>query len=230
VSITTLAERAVADSPSHRELLAGQKAETRRRILAAARKVFLGSGFMEANLSEVARVAGVGKGTLYRHFETKGDLYVAMLSEHGGSFLREMAEAFDPHAPTLTQIEQLGRFYLAFWKRHPEHFQLIWAVQNRDVVGSFSRERNDRLREVFEQPLRLLAALIRTGIEQGTVRPVDPWNSANALALSANAVAGPVVTHARPIVERDLDQVYEQLLDLFLAGLAMPPAGSSRPR
>lgn len=230
LSSLDLREREAEDSPPNREPLAGQKAKTHRRILAAARGIFLRSGFTDANLNEVARAAGVGKGTLYRHFENKGELYVATLSEHGSAFLREMTEALDPRAPALEQIAQVGRFYLGFWERHPEHFQLIWAVQNRHVVGDLSPELMGHVRQVFERPLRLLEALIRAGIEQGTIRPVDPWNSANALALSANAVVGPIVTRARPVVKRDMHDVYRQLLDLFLAGLAAATEADSTPR
>ena len=57
---------------------AEKKAKSRRRILDAARDVFFRDGFMTANLDEVAERAGVAKGTLYRYFESKADLYVAV--------------------------------------------------------------------------------------------------------------------------------------------------------
>ena len=60
-----------------------RKAESRRRILESARDVFFRDGFMAANLDEVADKAGVAKGTLYRYFESKADLYVAVLADNG---------------------------------------------------------------------------------------------------------------------------------------------------
>ena len=60
-----------------------KKAESRRRILESAREIFFRDGFMSANLDEVAEKAGVAKGTLYRYFESKADLYVAVLADHG---------------------------------------------------------------------------------------------------------------------------------------------------
>jgi AcrR family transcriptional regulator len=217
------------ESLSYRAVLADQKAETRRRILSSARAVFLRSGFMDANLNEVAASAGVGKGTLYRHFENKGELYVAMLSENGDAFAREMAETLDPRASVLKQIEQVGHFYLAFWERHPEHFQIIWALQNRELIGPLTPELMDHVQRVFEAPLRFLEGLIRRGIDEGDLRPVDPWNAANVLALSANAVVGPIVTGATHVVKRDMRAVYGQLQDLFLAGLAADPEATAQP-
>ncbi len=62
-----------------------RKAQSRRRILESARDVFFRDGFMAANLDEVAERAGVAKGTLYRYFDSKADLYVAVLAENGGA-------------------------------------------------------------------------------------------------------------------------------------------------
>ena len=132
------AEKRENGPPSYRDRLVEQKNETRRRILASARKVFLASGYMDANLNEIARGADVGKGTLYRHFASKGELYLAMLSEHGEDLLREMAEVLDGDGPVLKQIEGMAHFYLDFWSRHPEHFQIIHAVQHADWVGPLS--------------------------------------------------------------------------------------------
>jgi AcrR family transcriptional regulator len=199
------------------------KGETRRRILAAARRVFLRDGFADANLNEVASLAGVGKGTLYRHFENKGELYVAMLTERHGCFLEELRGVLDAKAPAPRQIDALARFYLDFWLRNREQFQVIWAVQNRKIVGPLSRELLDHVRLVFEGPLRLLEGLIRTGIGRGEIRPCDPWSTANAIAMGANALVGPIVTEAPQVVDRDLRAAYASYCELVLAGLAAPP-------
>jgi AcrR family transcriptional regulator len=199
------------------------KGETRRRILAAARRVFLRDGFADANLNEVANLAGVGKGTLYRHFENKGELYVAMLTEHGTCFVEQLRGVLDPKAPVPRQIDQLARFYLDFWLRNREQFQVIWAVQNRQLVGPLSRELLDHVKLVFEGPLRLLEGLIRTGIARGEIQPCDPWNTANAIAMGANALVGPIVTGAPQVVDRDVRAVYARFCELTLAGLAAAP-------
>jgi AcrR family transcriptional regulator len=204
---------------SYRQQLADQKRQTRGRILASAREVFLRSGFKDANLNEVARGADVGKGTLYRHFESKGELYMAMLSQNGETLAREMAEVIDVDGPALKQIEQIAHFYLEFWQRNPDHFQLVRAAQNRELVGELSPELMAHLRRVFETPLRALEALIRRGIARGEIRAVDPWNTANALALGTNGVVGPMLGDPLPVVDRDLRAVYRQLQDVLIAGL-----------
>jgi AcrR family transcriptional regulator len=200
----------------------GQRAETRKRILSAARPIFLRHGLAEANLNDVARAAGVGKGTLYRHFASKGELYVAVLSEHGERFIEELRDVLDPEAPALVQIEQLGRFYLDFWLRHPAHFEIVWAMQKVDLVGPLSPTLLAHVRTFFERPIRLLEQLLRAGIERGELRTCDPWNTANAIAIAGNALVGQVVGSLKSPVQRDPRAVFEQLLELTLAGLARP--------
>ena len=76
------------ETPLRRDARArSARPQSRRRILDAAREVFFRDGFMEANLDEVASGAGVAKGTLYRYFDTKAELYVAVLA-HNGEHLR----------------------------------------------------------------------------------------------------------------------------------------------
>ena len=53
----------------------------RRQIMDGARRVFLGDGFDGASMNDIARVAGVSKGTLYVYFESKEQLFEAMIRE-----------------------------------------------------------------------------------------------------------------------------------------------------
>ena len=53
----------------------------RRQVMDGARKVFLADGFDAASMNEIARVAGVSKGTLYVYFDSKEDLFAALIRE-----------------------------------------------------------------------------------------------------------------------------------------------------
>lgn len=71
------------------------KARTRRRILDAARAVFERQGFHAASLDQVAREAGFTKGAVYSAFDSKADLFFALLAERAESrraALRQVAE------------------------------------------------------------------------------------------------------------------------------------------
>lgn len=59
---------------------AGQDPEKRGQILAGAREVFFDRGFDAASMGDIARVAGVSKGTLYVYFQNKEDLFAALVA------------------------------------------------------------------------------------------------------------------------------------------------------
>src|SRR5258708_33682117 len=62
-------------------ILADQDSAKRRQIIEGARRVFLAQGFDAASMGEIARAAGVSKGTLYVYFESKERLFDAIVGE-----------------------------------------------------------------------------------------------------------------------------------------------------
>src|SRR5436853_5369027 len=67
------------DRPQAPEM--GGDSAKRRQILEGARRVFLAQGFDAASMGEIARAAGVSKGTLYVYFENKEELFAAIVRE-----------------------------------------------------------------------------------------------------------------------------------------------------
>jgi len=70
---------AATESPLH--LVGEEESAKRRQILDGARKVFLNLGFDGASMGEIARSAGVSKGTLYVYFADKSRLFEAIVEE-----------------------------------------------------------------------------------------------------------------------------------------------------
>lgn len=69
------------DGPPPVELAPGQDPKKRRQILEGARKVFHANGFDGASMNDIARAAGVSKGTLYVYFENKERLFLDLIAE-----------------------------------------------------------------------------------------------------------------------------------------------------
>ena len=146
---------AVAAPPRRGE----KRAIQRQRILESARAVFFRDGFMAANLDEVASVAGVAKGTLYRYFENKAELYVAVLSVNGDAFERKMRDTIEPGLPPAEQVRRMSRFYIEHWTAHREYFQIFWALENEPVIGELPDAVVAQVTALWEQCLELLAGV-----------------------------------------------------------------------
>jgi AcrR family transcriptional regulator len=69
---------------------AEKREANRARILAAARKVFGVRGFHAATIEEIAEEAGLSNGAIYYNFESKGDLFLALLEERANERIRHM--------------------------------------------------------------------------------------------------------------------------------------------
>lgn len=95
-------------------------AATRAVIIAAGRRAFIDNGFERTRMIDVARNAGLAKGTLYLHFATKEALFEAILHKVVGSPLGDLAIAPGPDqtvrefilaaaVPALRELEASGR-------------------------------------------------------------------------------------------------------------------------
>jgi len=125
-------------SPSAEESLESAK---RRQILEGARKVFLAQGFDGASMGEIAKVAGVSKGTLYVYFDSKERLFEALTTEEKRG-LAEVLFQLDADDPDVRAV--LTKLGLSYLRRMgtPEHISSI-----RMVIGA--AEKFPRLGQAF---------------------------------------------------------------------------------
>ena len=167
--------------------------DTRMRILKAAREIFFRDGFADTNLDEVASRAEVGKGTLYRHFESKAELYVAVLAAGGAVFDDGMRAACEQGATSLERLRSIGRFYRRYWSEHPDYFFIFSVLHFQDYIGQLSPALLAEVRSIWERPLRRLEQVIADGVRRGELRPCDPWVMANVIWRTGNSAVAALV-------------------------------------
>ena len=207
---------------SARERREERKAESRRRILESARDVFFRDGFMEANLDEVAQKAGVAKGTLYRYFDSKAELYVAVLADNAEIFEQRMREVVDTaECPPPELIRRLGRFYFAHWMRNPDYFQIFWAIENQSVIGELPDGVTAEVTRLWEKCVGMLAEVIQRGVAEGDFAPCDAWEVADILWTLTNGLIQTQASGARrKLRRRPLEDTFTDAVELVLRGLA----------
>jgi len=200
-----------------------RKAQSRQQILTSAREVFFRDGFMAANLDEVAESAGVAKGTLYRYFDSKADLYVAVLADNGDAFTQRMKEVVANAASGIEQVQGLSHFYYDYWTSHPEYFQIFWAIDNLSLIGELPPEAVKAVSELWEQNLSILSAALERAVAEGSLVECDPWEVAQILWVTANAlIQSDGIDPRRELRRLPLDQVFHDAIRYILRGLASP--------
>jgi AcrR family transcriptional regulator len=123
IGVWTMAEEVTPrpGRPKDEALIARRQDE----ILSVAAQVFAQQGFRQTDVQVVADQLGVGKGTIYRYFPTKGDLFLAAVDRG----MRQLKECIDAGIAGVSEpLEQMTtalRIYLAFFDEHPEVVELI---------------------------------------------------------------------------------------------------------
>ncbi len=149
----------------------------RRLLLAVARQRFAEQGVAATSMQEIARAAGVGQGTLYRHFAHKGELCLALAQDDIAEFQARLSTVIgdrgDGLAP-LTRLEVLISERVQLMERHLPLFAAM------DEAGTNPR-RGDRLRG-----------------------PFDTWVHEQVIALLTEAVAHKEVADLDVAVTADL--------------------------
>ena len=135
-------------STSGRRLM--RRAERRRQILAAAKRAFLQSGFAATGLEDVAGHAEVTKALIYRHFDTKADLYRAALDD-----TRASVRSATGGADQLGE-ESFGAL-VAVAGEDPDGFRLLFRHAAREPeFRAYAEEFQGRAATVAERYLREL--------------------------------------------------------------------------
>jgi AcrR family transcriptional regulator len=101
-----------------------------RQILAGARKVFLRDGFDGASMNDIARVAGVSKGTIYVYFPSKEALFAALVREDK-RLQAESLGAYDDHDGPVEQVLRrmgLGLMDVMLQQDHVAQARTVIAV------------------------------------------------------------------------------------------------------
>jgi AcrR family transcriptional regulator len=140
----------------------------RTEILKAASDVFARKAFHEVRTDEIAEEAGVGKGTLYRYFPTKDDLFYASVLAGFDELDRVLESLRTRDDPPAETVAQLAREVLRiFWSR-PSFYMILHSDPRRFRL----REREMRRRR--DGLVRFVRETVARGAARGDFRAVDP--------------------------------------------------------
>ena len=160
--------------------------ESATRILEVARRRFETFGYRRTNIAEIASDAGVAAGTIYRHFKNKEDLLRQVVEQSLGGWLEEARSILGGEGTATERITRLGQASVEFNKR----YGLLDAVlvRDRDIIfAPLIDELHDKL---LEENVAMMAEVLRQGVEDGSVRPVDPEKAAFILFVAGQALFG----------------------------------------
>ncbi|WP_320671994.1 TetR/AcrR family transcriptional regulator [Patulibacter defluvii] len=160
---------------------------TRARLLEAAHDVTAESGYGAASVTAIAARAGVATGTLYRHFPSKGHLFVDLFRRVCGGEIAAMQQAAD--RPGATAGERIEEVLATFAARALQNPRLAWALLAEPLDPLVEAERL-----AYRRTYRtLLAQLLRQAIDGGEIPDQDvEFTAAAVVGGVGEALVGPL--------------------------------------
>jgi len=192
---------------------AQQVAHSRRQeeILEKAVLLFAAHGYADTDTQFLADQLQVGKGTLYRYFASKEELFLAAV-DFGMRKLHERVRAWvDQAVEPMDRIRQGVRGYLAFFVENPEVVELM--IQERAIFRDQRRSTYFQRRDEFAKQWQ---ELYRQLITEGLLRDMPPERISNILS---ELLYGAMFTNFFSGRVPDFESQADEIMDVVLEGI-----------
>ena len=201
---------------------AERKADTRERLVTAARRIFGRRGYHAASVDEVAREAGFTTGAIYSNFHGKEGLFLAVYEEMVGERRREVAAAADLGEPSGEAAREVADQWMRRVSSDPESFMVLiefwaWGVRDEELRPEFAA-RFGAMRIVIGRLLERVMA------DRGVTLPLPAEQLGTALKGLANGLALEKLADPEGVPDELLGQTIELLLDGIAARAAAAAA------
>src|SRR5579863_3295291 len=205
----------VAAHPPTLRFVGDEDSSKRRQILEGASKVFMDLGFDGASMGEIARAAGVSKGTLYVYFADKNRLFEAIVEEETLE-QGKLAFNFDPARDVPTTLLDFGQAYIQLLCRPGggSAIRTVMAIAERmPEVGRRYYE------HVLEQTINRLAGYLDARVKLKELAIDDCQLAASQFLLMCQAsLFLPFIFQAAPAPSTErIAQVIDSATRMFLA-------------
>jgi AcrR family transcriptional regulator len=189
-----------------------QKIKQKREvILNTARKIFARQGYADTDVQVIADLAGVGKGTVYRHFGNKQELFLATArhsQEMMGEFIRSRV---NEDASATQALREVAVAYAQYFELHPESVEIMLqerATFRTEVFPTHLMYRAETRGE-FEEYLQ-------QAVDRGELLKINVADITNAFS---DMLFGTVVNGCLEGSKGHLLQRVERAFDIFLQGI-----------
>ena len=186
----------------------------REEVLSAAEKVFAAKGFFPTTMSDIAREAEFGTGTLYKYFKSKEELYFTLIDEKVEEINRLVKTELLQKTSAVERIKKVLGLQFEFFERKRDFFKIYISERNR-FEWTVKDDLGKGLHEKMVAYINILAEVMRQGIKEGKFRPLNPMDLAHTLVGIVNSFVFEWLISREPY---PLISKLDTVLEIFLGG------------
>ncbi|TYS89665.1 TetR/AcrR family transcriptional regulator [Rossellomorea aquimaris] len=160
-----------------------KKRQTQQNIMEAAKHIFSEKGYKQASMAEIAKDAGVGTGTIYNYFPSKGSLLLRIFSEEAEEMKGALDDPYEDEGDLVQSVIGAMHGFAEFFQHYPKAFwRELFHVMTEEVEESI------RLRQglfgIDEEMMKWIMFMIESHSGCFLVK-VDPQEAAYAIYSAA---------------------------------------------
>jgi AcrR family transcriptional regulator len=187
-----------------------------REILQAALKLFSEDDWQAVTVEQIAERAEIGKGTVYKHFASKDEIYARLAAD----FQKQSLEKLERIDRALPVLQRLRMIIAIFWEQHlegNEYQHLVQYCERDDFRKSLAPDAQSELAELDARFQAHIDAVLQDGIEQG-ILPRKPREALIFGAVAALNGATRMACNCLP-PGSSREQYLGELTNFILAGM-----------
>lgn len=142
---------------------------SREKILKAAVAVFSRRGFHQAQVEEIAKKAGVGKGTIYLHFPNKAMLFSAAVSEGLEEIISALRTELESDVPFTEHFRILIHTSVSLYLKHGD----LSKILINELTSGIGPAAMNEIQAVRERFIGFIASVLEQGSRDGYIEPMD---------------------------------------------------------
>lgn len=187
-------------------------------ILTAAESLLVETSYSEVSMNEIAEAAGVTKGALYHHFESKEELYLAMMRRDLQRKKALFTHAIDAGNTCRGRLRNLTKAFFSLPVKERDLIKLV-----RRDLSFFAEPARSELIRMYQSSLpQVIEPVLAEGIRNGELAPADPRLLSWFFVAQVEIMLGNYANRLLP----DEDTKIEFALDLFFNGAAIKQPGA----
>ena len=194
---------------------ADPKVSREELILEAADRLLARYGYRKMTIDDLAREAGIGKGTVYLHFRSKEDVVLSHMDRIVNGVMARLKAIAASAGPPAARLREMLVTRVMFRFDGVQHYTESISEVLRDLRTPLLQRREG----YFEEEAKVLSGVLREGQRAGAFRRHEALATARTLILASNSLLPFSLSTQELGKRREVEQAASRIADLVLEGL-----------